>query len=99
MKFIVVNADYVPPLIKFLKWPELVGTDGDEAVEIIKNETGSLCGIIAIFIKELISSSFLGYKNVFTVKEGSNITKDLRYDRVCIFVDEDNKVIYTPSTG
>ena len=35
-----MNADYVTPSIKLLEWPGLVGMDGDEAVEIIKNETG-----------------------------------------------------------
>jgi hypothetical protein len=44
--FIPVHYDSVPP-IKMREWPELVGMDGDEAVDIIKNETGKF-GIIFI---------------------------------------------------
>jgi len=30
------------PMIKLREWPELVGMDGNEAVDIIKQETGKL---------------------------------------------------------
>jgi hypothetical protein len=41
----------------------------------------------------------IGYKQVFVVTDGSKITKDLRYDRVCVFVDEDGKVAHVPKPG
>jgi hypothetical protein len=42
--FVILDYD-LKPKIKFRGWPELVGTDGDDAVNIIKQETGEFVGI------------------------------------------------------
>jgi hypothetical protein len=46
-----------------------------------------------------LNSCFLGYKHVFVVTDESKITKDLHYDCVCVYVNEDNKVAQIPRTG
>jgi len=74
----IKQYDLVPP-IKLLEWPELVGMNGDEAVDIIKQETG--------------------YNQVFIITDGSKVSRDLRYDRVCVFVDKNGKVSHVPRTG
>jgi len=38
-KFIMLDNDLIP-MIKLQQWPELLGMDGNEAVDIIKQETG-----------------------------------------------------------
>jgi hypothetical protein len=36
---------------------------------------------------------------VFVVREGTQVSKDLRYDRVCVYVDKDDKVSHVPRPG
>jgi hypothetical protein len=38
-KFIMLDNDLIP-MIKLREWPQLLGMDGNEAVDIIKQETG-----------------------------------------------------------
>ena len=78
------------------QWPELVGTNGDQAVRIIKKETG----------KEIYGSQVndrfyecLGFTNVMTVKTGSAITLDYRTDRVRVFINANGIVDNVPTIG
>jgi hypothetical protein len=56
-KFIILERDLVPP-IKLREWPELVGMDGEEAVNIIKQETGKFSMIYTNNMIELLSYRF-----------------------------------------
>jgi hypothetical protein len=38
-------------------------------------------------------------KTVTVLKEGSMVTRDMRFDRVRIFVDENEKVVKPPRVG
>jgi hypothetical protein len=42
---------------------------------------------------------FIGFKQVFVVTDDTQVSKDLRYDRVCIYVDSEGKVAHVPRTG
>ena len=83
------------PILDKQRWPELVGVNGEKAVDIIKKETGS---IIKVY-RQLISKIKLGLTNVVIIKEGSPITLDYRTDRVYVFVNSENIVISVPAIG
>jgi hypothetical protein len=51
--FVILEYD-LKPKIKFRGWPELIGTDGDDAVNIIKQETGKFVGIYKNYLIELV---------------------------------------------
>ena len=90
----VIDQDAVP-YFKLREWPNLVGVKGEEAVAAIKEETGR-------FELTLVTSYVfvvLGLSEVFVVTERSKLSKDMRYDRVCIYVDKEGKVLHVPRTG
>ena len=60
-------------------WANLVGLDGNVALETIRNQDASL--------------------NVVIVGENKPVTRDYRFDRVRIFVNENNIVVREPRTG
>jgi Potato inhibitor I family len=55
-------------------WPELAGSDAQEAIKTIKSEN-----------KVVTNTPILA--------KGSPVTKDLRFNRVRIFVEDDGKTV------
>ncbi|CAF1130392.1 unnamed protein product [Adineta steineri] len=75
-----VNSDKdVTPYVKLQEWPELLGRPGEEAVRIIKRQTG--------------------LEEVFVATKDTHVSKDLRYDRVCVYVDDYGIVSQIPRNG
>ncbi len=75
------------------RWPDLVGKEGAEAVEIIKKESGTIVESNLQFL------SCSGFTNVVIVKPGSMVTMDYRTDRVRVHVDNHGKVATQPTVG
>ncbi|UJR08447.1 hypothetical protein I4U23_012717 [Adineta vaga] len=61
-------------------------------------EWPSLVGIKGEDAKKIIKKE-TGLKDVIIVTDRSKISKDIRYDRVCIYVDQNGTVADVPSTG
>jgi hypothetical protein len=43
--------------------------------------------------------TILGFGQVFVVTNETKLSKDVRYDRVCVFVDKAGKVAHAPRAG
>ncbi|CAF0992667.1 unnamed protein product [Rotaria sp. Silwood1] len=95
-KFIDVPVIKTKPVVNKNQWPELVGKNGQAAVNIIKKETGK---IIQMYIDKFIPKITLGFTNVVIVKEGAPVTLDYRTDRVRVFVDDKGIVRSVPTIG
>ncbi|CAF1211211.1 unnamed protein product [Adineta steineri] len=75
----VTSDNDVIPYVKLEEWPELLGRKGEEAVRLIKRQTG--------------------LEEVFVVTKDTHVSKDLRYDRVCVYVDDYGIVSQIPRNG
>jgi hypothetical protein len=77
-------------------WPELVGKTADEAVQIIKEESGRENDW-----KFLLDSIWmiLGLSKIHVCGPGSRTTRDVDDERVRVYVDEENKVTSKPTVG
>lgn len=82
--------------MKRVAWPELVGRNGTDAVQYIKEKTGKY---IFLIDRRRFLISCLGFTNVVIIPDGSMVTMDFRMDRVRVFVDKDGIVVRTPRTG
>ena len=56
-------------------------------------------GMGGIEAAEHIQRSRPELKTVTVLKEGSPVTRDMRFDRVRIFVDENDQVVKSPRVG
>ncbi len=77
-------------------WPELVGKTADEAVQVIKEESGRKNrkeGSLGLYQIDL------GLSKIHVCGPGSRTTRDIDDERVRVYVDEDNKVTTEPTTG
>ncbi|CAF3531835.1 unnamed protein product [Rotaria sp. Silwood1] len=92
----VISVKQTKPVVNKNQWPELVGKNGQAAVNIIKKETGK---IIQMYIDKFIPKITLGFTNVVIVKEGAPVTLDYRTDRVRVFVDDKGIVRSVPTIG
>lgn len=74
------------------RWPELMGKNGDEAVRIIKQQTGSFIELV----NGILPSIRVGFTDVMVVRQGSPITMDLRTNRVRVLVNDRGLVSMIP---
>ncbi|CAF2930947.1 unnamed protein product [Rotaria sp. Silwood2] len=75
-------------------WPQYVGQDASEVEQKIKEE-GILFDYQSLNINIVYS---LGYEPEI-LPQGSPTTRDYRLDRVRLFVDDNNKIVQTPTNG
>ncbi len=78
-------------------WPELVGKTADEAVKVIKEESGRKKNKNKINLRFYFIN--LGLKKVQVCGPGSRTTRDVDDERVRVYVDEENKVTSQPIIG
>jgi hypothetical protein len=74
-------------------WPELIGKTADEAVQVIKEESGRKT------LQEIFYQIDLGLAKVQVCGPTARTTRDVDEERVRVYVDEDNKVTSEPYVG
>ena len=94
--FVDAPVILVKPSVSKIQWPDVIGLTGEEAVRIIKEETGMNSVEDSLLVSTL---HCLGFSNVPIVAEGSPITMDYRSNRVRVFVDKDGYVSSMPSVS
>ena len=78
-------------------WPELLGTNGEEAVQLIKKETGLSRRRRRRRNKSNFFSFLLGFIDVQIHRQGSPMTMDVRTNHVRVIVDSNGLVSTIPS--
>jgi hypothetical protein len=83
--------------VKKIQWPETVGMAGDDAVRLIRQETGNDCVCLCIHVRSIQMIFIIGLTNVNLVPENAPITMDYRTDRIRVFVNAQGIVSMVPN--